>query len=229
MKNGMLLFAFVLLLGAAKAQSYSAPIPYNHVERQGLVLQLPYGESVSEDFIVDNLRKTGFDPETKGKLFWKKNKINDFYVFKGVTLNGAPAPVDLYFKVDRTGKKAKDQSTISMLVSQGDENFVGPGGDVSFVAAQNFLNNFVPQSASYKLNLDIDNQNKAVSDAEKRLQKLQDDEHDISQRIEQLQKELRNNQNDQEAQRRQIETERAKLADLRNKSSNTTTVPGTYK
>lgn len=224
MKKGIVLFILSLTICIARAQSYTTAVAYNKVERQGLILQLPYGESVSENFIVDNLRKTGFDPETKGKLFWKQNKINDFYVFKGVTLNGAPVPVDLYFRVDRRSKKVKDQSTISMLVSRGDENFIGPGEDTAFIAAQNFLNAFVPQSASYKLNLDIDGQEKAVSDAEKKLQKLQDDERDLAKKIEDLQKDLRNNQSDQETQRRQIETERAKLVELKGKSSATPAV-----
>jgi len=219
MKKELVLFAFILMLYTARAQSYTTAVNYNKAERQGLVLQLPYGEEVSEGFIVDNLKKTGYDPETRGKLFWKKEKINDYYVFKGVTLNGAPVPVDLYFKVDRRNKKVKDQSTISMLVSRGDENFIGPGEDTAFIAAQNFLNNFVPQSASYKLNLDIDNQEKAVSNAEKRLQKLQDDEQDFNRKIEQLQKDLRNNQSDQEAQRRNIDTERQKLVELKGRTS----------
>lgn len=221
MKKGIAVLVLFLAIYTGNAQSYTAPITYNKAERQGLILQLPYGESVSEGFIVDNLRKTGFEPETKGKLFWKQNKINDFYVFKGVTLNGAPAPVDLYFKVDRRSKKVKDQSTISMLVSRGDEAFIGPGEDTAFIAAQNFLNAFVPQSANYKLNLDIAGQEKAVGEAEKKLQKLQDDEHDISKKIEDLQKDLRTNQSDQEAQRRQIETERAKLVELKGKNSAT--------
>lgn len=221
MKNGILLCSLLFALTAIKAQSYTTAITYDKDQHQGLVLQLPYSESVSEDFIVANLKKTGFNPETKGKLFWKQNKINDFYVFKGVTLNGAPAPVDLYFKVDRPSRNTKNQSTISMLVSRGDENFIHPGEDTAFVAAQNFLNSFVPQSASYKLNLDISNQEKAVSDAEKKLQRLQDDEKDISRRIEQLQQDLRNNQSDQEAQRRQIDAERSKLGELRSRSSST--------
>jgi hypothetical protein len=221
MKRILLLFACILMLVTIRAQSYTAPIDFNNAERQGLVLQLPYNESVSEDFIVDNLRKTGFEPETKGKLFWKQNKIHDFYVFKGVTLNGAPEPIDLYFKVEPRNKKATNQSTISMLVSRGDETFIGPGEDTAFVAAQNFLNNFVPQSASYKLNLDIENQDKAVRDAEKHLEKLLADEQDLHRKIEQLQKNLRNNQSDQQAQRRQIDTERQKLVDLKGRTSAT--------
>jgi hypothetical protein len=191
------------------------------VDRQGLVLQLPYDEGVSEKFIIDNLKKTGFNPETKGSLFWKQNKINDFYVFKGVMLNGAAVPVDLYFQVNRRSKKVKDQSTISMLVSRGDENFIGPGEDTAFIAAQNFLNDFVPQSATYKLNLDINNQEKAVSEAEKKLQKLLDNERELTRKIEDLQKDLRNNQSNQEAQRLQIETERAKLVELKGRNSTT--------
>jgi len=219
MKKGTLLFILLLVIGAAKAQSYTSSITYNKVPRQGLVLQLPYSESVSESFITDNLKKTGYNPETKGKFFWKQNKINDFFVFKGITLNGAPVPVDLYFKVDSRGKNAKDQSTISMLVSRGDENFIGPGEDTAFIAAQNFLNGFVTQSATYKLNLDVDNQEKVVSEAEKKLQKLQDDEKSINKKIEQLQQDLRNNQTNQEAQHRQIETERQKLVELKGKST----------
>jgi peptidoglycan hydrolase CwlO-like protein len=221
MKKGIAVLTLLFTVYALKAQSYTTTVNYNKTERQGLVLQLPYGESVSENFIVDNLKKTGYDPETKGKLFWKQDKINDFYVFKGVTLNGAPTTVDLYFRVDRRSKKAQDQSAISMLVSRGDENFIGPGEDTAFIAAQNFLNNFVTQSASYKLNLDIDNQEKAVHDAEKRLEKLQEDERDLTKKIEQLQKDLRENQNGQETQRRQIETERTKLAELKGRSSTT--------
>jgi hypothetical protein len=219
MKNGIVLFALLLALYTTQAQSYTTTVNYNKADRQGLVLQLPYSESVSEGFIVDNLKKTGYDPETKGKLFWKNNKINDFYVFKGVTLNGAPVPVDLYFRVDRRNKKVKDQSTISMLVSRGDDAFIGPGEDTAFIAAQNFLNSFVPQSAAYKLDLDISNQEKVVTDAEKRLSKLQDDEKDLSRKIEQLQEDLRNNQTDQQAQRQKIEGERQKLADLKGRTS----------
>ena len=220
MKKGIVLFAFVLSLCVAQAQSYTTSVGFNKADRQGLVLQLPYSESVSEDFIVTNLKKTGYNAETKGKLFWKQNKINDFFVFKGVTLNGAPVPVDLYFKVDQR-KNVKDQSTISMLVSRGDETFIAPGEDTAFIAAQNFLNSFVSQSATYKLNLDIDNQEKVVRDAEKKLQKLQDDEKSITRKIEQAQQDLRNNQTNQEAQRRQIDTERQKLAELKGSSSTT--------
>ncbi|HUQ97442.1 MAG TPA: hypothetical protein VM010_07245 [Chitinophagaceae bacterium] len=219
MEKGLATIALFLLIISANAQSYTTAVKYNKVERQGLILQLPYNEAVSEDFIIDNLKKTGFDPETKGKLFWKQSKLNDFYVFKGVTLNGAPVPVDLYFKVDQRSKKVKDQSTISMLVSRGDETFIGPGEDTAFIAAQNFLNAFVPQSASYKLNRDIDDQEKAVRDAEKRLEKLQGDEKDLARKIESLQKDLRDNQSEQEAQRGKIETERTKLSELKGKTS----------
>ena len=87
------------------------------------------------------------------------------------------------------------------------------------MAAQNFLNSFVTESATYKLNLDVDNEEKVVSDAEKKLQKLQDDEKAINHKIEALQQELHTNQTNQEAQRQQIDTEHHKLSDLKGKSN----------
>ena len=107
------------------------------------MLELPYDEEVSEGFIISNLKKTGYDAETKGKLFWKQNKLNGFYIFKDVRLEGLSQPVDLYFKVERKGRKAKDESIIYMLVSKGNEQFISSGSDDEiYSASKNFLNGF---------------------------------------------------------------------------------------
>ena len=183
-----------------------------------MVLQLPYSESVAEDFIVANLKKTGFEPETKGKLFWKKNTIDGYYIFKGVTLPEYITPVDLYFKVDQRSKKLKDQSTIAMLVSRGDENFISLDGDENaFLAAKHFLNGFVSESATFKQNLDVEAQENVVKNAEKKFTKLQEDEKDIMKKIEQLQNDLKNNRADQDKQQSVISDERRKLTEMKNK------------
>src|SRR5438309_9682334 len=108
MKKEQLLFILLFTVGVASAQSYTSTITFNKVSQQGLVLQLPYDENIAQHFIVDNLKKTGYDADTKGKLFWKQNKINGFFVFEGVMLKGAAVPVDLYFKVETRSKNAKD-------------------------------------------------------------------------------------------------------------------------
>jgi len=200
------------------AQSYAGNIKYNKVDQPALVLQLPYEEDIAEDFILDNLKKTGYDVETKGKLFWKKNKLDGFYIFKGVMLSGANTPLDMYFKVDQQSKKSKNASTVYLLSSRGGETFISSSDSFAYEASKKFLNNFVSESAAYKLNLDVDAQEKVIKDAEKQLTKLIEDEKDMEKKIEQLQRDIKKNKDDQVNQQQTIETERKKLADLKAKA-----------
>ena len=182
-----------------------------------MVLQLPNNTAIAEGTILQKLKETGYSPETKGKLFWKKSKLEGFYVFEGIVL---PAlnnqKLDMYFKVVPKGKTDKDQSTIYMLVSKGYDNFILPEADsASFVAATEFLNGFVASTASYRLNLDIEEQGKVVKMAEKKLFELQDDEKAITRKIEGLQADLRNKQNDQAMQATEIANQKGKLEELK--------------
>jgi hypothetical protein len=219
MKKYFLLIVFLwALTNQLFAQSYAGNIKYNKADQPALVLQLPYEEDIAEDFILDNLKKTGYDVETKGKLFWKKNKLDGFYIFKGVMLPGANNPLDLYFKVAQQDKKSKNASTVYMLSSRGGESFISSSDSFAYEASKKFLNNFVSESAAYKLNLDVDAQEKVVKDAEKQLTKLIEDEKDMEKKIEQLQIDLKKNKDDQVNQQQTIETERKKLADLKAKA-----------
>lgn len=205
---------------AAFSQSVTTSVSYNKTNQTGLLLELPYDQEVAEGFIVTNLKKTGYEPETKGSLFWKNSKINGFYTFKNVRLEGADQPLDLYFKVERKSRKQSDQSTIYMLVSKGNETFISPDSDEDIhKAAKRFLNGFLEQSAVYKLDLDIKGQENVVKDAEKKLKKLQDEEKSLTKKIEDLQNDLKKNRENQESQQKTIETEQKKLEDLRAQKS----------
>ncbi|MGZ3911194.1 MAG: hypothetical protein ACXVBR_13975, partial [Flavisolibacter sp.] len=217
-KLAALVSALLFLVLPAYSQSTTASISYNKTSQPGLMLELPYNQDVSEGFIVTNLKKTGYEPETKGSLFWKNNKINGFYTFKGVSLPGADQPVDLYFKVD---KKKKDQSVIYMLVSKGGENFINQDSSENlYTAGKNFLDGFLEQSAVYKLDLDIRNQQNSVNNAQKKLDRLRDDEKSLNKKLEQLQSDLKKNQQDQEKQQQALENEQKKLSDLKARKSN---------
>lgn len=221
MKRLTALFALITIIQIASAQSSYTSVSYNKTSQPALMLELPYNTDVSEGFIVDNLKKIGYDPATKGKLFWKQNKLNGFYVFKDVRLEGSSQPLDLYFKVDQKTKKAKDQSVIYLLLAKGENNFVSSSSDEeTYKAAKNFLDGFVDQSAVYKLNLDIRNQEEVVKTAEKKLDKLKDDEKDMQKKIDQLQKDLKKNEEDQKDQQKTIESERKKLDDLKGQVKN---------
>ena len=96
--------------------------------------------------------------------------------------------------------------------------FPGSDDDI-YTAAKRFLNGFLEQSAAYKLDLDIKNQEQLVKDAEKKLGKLRDEEENLSKKIEDLQKDLKKNRENQESQQKTIETEQKKLADLKAQKS----------
>jgi len=215
-----LILAFLFFTRPAFSQSMATSVAYDKVAMPGLMLNLPYDESVSEDFIIAALKKTGYNAETKGKLFWKQNKVNGYYIFKDVRLKGASKQVDLYFKVERKGKKSKDESTIYMLTATAGEQFISENSNEStFNASKNFLNSFVEEAAAYKLMLDIKEQEEVVKDAEKKLNNLNDDTKDITKHIEQLEKDLRKNKEDVTDQQKKVETEKSKLEKLKDQKS----------
>lgn len=202
---------------SASAQSVSTSIKYDKDNKQGLMLYLPYSQDVAEGTILSKLKEIGYQPETKGSLFWKQNKVNGFYAFKGVTLRGDnPQVVDLYFKVDRRGSKKDNQSVMYLLTSKGSENFVNDASDVAaYTAAQNFLNGFTSETATYKHTLDVQAQEDVVKKAEKKLSDLQNDEQDLNKKIAKLQDDLQKNKSNQTSQQSTIEAERKKLEDLK--------------
>ncbi|MEP7110220.1 MAG: hypothetical protein ABI760_19650 [Ferruginibacter sp.] len=212
----VLLFAGLL---SASAQASFTTISIDKKLQPGLVLDLPNNTDIAEGTILEKLKETGYSPETKGSLFWKKNKLDGFYVFNGIVL---PAlnnqKLDMYFKVERKSKKQKDQSIIYLLVSKGYDNFISPDVDsVTFMAATNFLNGFVATTASFSLNLDIEEQEKVVKNAEKKLSNLQDDEKDLVKKIEEYQADLVNKKNDQAMQEKEIANQKLKLEELKAK------------
>jgi hypothetical protein len=209
----LLSFAFINI----SAQSVSTSMKFDKTDKQGLMLYLPYSQEVAEGTILTKLKETGYEPETKGSLFWKQNKVNGFYTFKGVTLRGDnPQLVDLYFKVESRGRKKEAQSVMYMLTSKGAENFVTEASDpTAYSVAQTFLNGFTSETASYKHTLDIQGQEETVKKAEKKLTDLQEEERDMNKKIAKLQDDLRKNKENQITQQATIEAERKKLGELR--------------
>src|ERR1044071_677172 len=129
-RSYLVILLLVAGLTTASSQTTFSTITINKKIQPGLVLQLPNNTDVAEGTILQKLKETGYTPETKGTLFWKKNKIDGFYVFNGITL---PAlnnqKLDMYFKVEQKSRTDKDKSTIYLLVSKGYDNFISPEVD----------------------------------------------------------------------------------------------------
>jgi hypothetical protein len=210
-----------LSLHSAFAQSSATTVKYNKTTKPALMLLLPYTEEITEGAIVQKLKEIGYNPETKGALFWKKNTIDGYYVFKSVSLRDlSNQVVDLYFKVDQKSRKEKNQSYIYMMVSKGDEQFISSETEpLIYSASSNFLNRFVEQGAAYKMDVDIQNQDEKVKAAQKKYNKLHDDEISLMKKIKDLEEDLRVNRQQQENQVKLIEVEKKKLEELRAKKA----------
>src|SRR3954447_6830500 len=112
-KQYMLMLILVSGIIAARAQSSSTTIPYNTTMKPALVLELPNTTKDAEGTILQKLKETGYNPQTEGHFFWKDNKIDGFYIFKGVTLPSlSNQKLDMYFKVVQKNKEEKDNSTM---------------------------------------------------------------------------------------------------------------------
>ena len=195
---------------AARAQSSSTTIQFNNKMQPALVLELPNTTDDAEGTILQKLKETGYNHETQGHLFWKKNKIDGFYVFNNVVLPYlSTQKLDMYFKVVQKNNQEKNNSTVYLLVNSGNENFVSPDGDTTlWNSSKMFLNSFVEKTTAYSLEQDIKAQENTVKNSQNKLATLQKNEKDLAEKI-------RNNQEDQKNQQLDIENQNKILEDLK--------------
>ncbi|HMG67947.1 MAG TPA: hypothetical protein VK588_09680, partial [Chitinophagaceae bacterium] len=119
----MLVIILATSIMTARAQSSYTTIQYNKNMQPALVLELPYSTNDVEGTILEKLKQIGYNPETQGHLFWKKNKTDGFYIFSNVVLPSlGTQKLDMYFKVVQKNNEEKNNSTLYMLVSSGNEN-----------------------------------------------------------------------------------------------------------
>ncbi|MET0636575.1 MAG: hypothetical protein ABWZ25_11150 [Chitinophagaceae bacterium] len=208
----LIVLAFVLSAGfsSISGQSTSSTIEIDDKMQPGLRIELASNTDMAEGTLLQKLKETGYKPETTGAMFWKRNTKDGFYVFNGVQLPDLNnEKLDLYFKVERKSRKEKDISVMSMLVSKGYDNFISAQSDpTTFAAATGFLNGFVANTASYSLQQELLQQEKDLADAEKKMEKLQDEDKSLRKKIEELNADLVNN-------RVSIEQQAAEVAKLR--------------
>jgi len=115
----------------------------------------------------------------------------------------------MYFKVVQKNKHEKDNSTLYLLVSTGNENFASPEGDTTlWNSAEAFLNSFVDKTTAYNLEESITNQENVVKNAQNKLATLQKDEKDLADKI-------AKNQSSQKDQQLDIDNQVKQLVDLK--------------
>jgi len=216
-KQYMLLIALVIGVITARAQSSLTTIQYNQKVTPALVLELPNSANDVEGTILKKLKQIGYNPETQGHLFWKKNTTDGFYVFTNVRLpQVSDQKLDMYFKVVPKNKEEINNSTLYLLVSNGNENFISPDADSSlWNSSQMFFNGFVERTEAFSLEGDITTQANAVQLSQKKLTTLQNDERDLVEKIKKYQDDLSLNRDNQKDQQMDTEKQAILLENLK--------------
>src|SRR4030095_10789599 len=173
-KQYLLLIALVIGVVTAKAQSSFTTIKYNQNMTPALVLELPNSASDAEGTILKKLKQIGYNHETQGHLFWKKNKTDGFYVFNNVVLPSlSTQKLDMYFKAVKKNNEEKNNTTLYLMVSSGNENFASPEKDETlWDNSKMFLNSFIEKTTAYNLEQTITAQGNTVKTSQKKLSNL---------------------------------------------------------
>ncbi len=181
------------------------------------VIELPNTTADVEGTIVKKLKDIGYDPETKGHLFWKKNKIDGYYVFNGVVIPSVgPQKLDLYFKSMEKNSTERNSSTLYMLVSTGENNFSSPDKDTDlWNRSGDFLNSFTDKTVAFSLEQQITQQETVLTEAQNKLSTLQNNEKELNEKLKKAQDDLSNNQTNQKNEQTNIDNQTKMLNDLK--------------
>jgi hypothetical protein len=212
-----LILSLAISVNSARAQSSYTTIQYKEKMRPALVISLPNSTDNVEATVVEKLKQAGYNPETKGSLFWKKNKKEGFYVFNDVMIPSLGSrKLDMYFKVVTKNDVEKNNSTLYLMVSTGNDYFISPEEDsASWNRSRAFVDGLLLSSASYSLEREIENQETVLIDSRNKLTRLQEDEKQLTEKVKKLQEDIASNQSNQAEQQTDIELQAKALETLK--------------
>jgi hypothetical protein len=203
---------FLLLSGIPMvilhAQSYEGSVDYQRKGEKAMVIDFPYSPSIVEDAIVEKMEKLGYKKrESKGFLVYKDAIIADI----------SSERADYMIKVERKSRREKDESTVFLIISRGDENMIARSDALLNSNVKTFLNRLVPHVQAYNLEHEILAQEAVVAKAEKKLKDLKEDQESLEKKIKNLQEDLGDNAKNQQGQQKEIDNEKQVLDAMRNK------------
>ncbi|HYE54960.1 MAG TPA: hypothetical protein VD996_08960 [Chitinophagaceae bacterium] len=210
MKKMLLFLCFTLFITIAFAQDVQeGKTEYQKKEQPALIVELPYPPSVVEDAIKDYLNKRGS----------KASSSKGYQLFKAARLNELDTEgSDLYFKVERKSRKEKDASVVYFFTTKPNENpttRVVETTDLS--GAKSFIQAMIPSVDAYNLEVDITSQENEVKKAEKKYDRLVDEQADLEKKLKKLQENIENNKKDQEKQKQEITKQKSILEGMKGK------------
>ena len=153
------------------------------------------------------------------QMGYKGKSSKGFTVYKGVKMpdlgNGE---YDLYFTADRKSRRNKDNSTLTLMISKGNDDFATDKTDAGLMDnAKKYLNNIVEDITAFDLELQINDQQDLLTKADKKYNDLIDDGQSLEKKRKGIEKDIEDNKKDQEKQQAEIEKQKLILETLKTK------------
>lgn len=209
MKKLVALFLVSCIYMAATAQSTIEKVNYQKAEHEAIVNEIPFSEKTIMNAIDNKMQQLGY----KGK------SSKGFTVYKAVRLTQlGGGEYDLYFSADRKSRRNKDNSTLTMLVSTGNDVFATANDNASLMDnAKHYMDGITDMIAAYDLDQQVAAQIEVVDKATKKYNSLVDDGKSLEKKKKDIEKDIENNKKDQEKQLKEIESLKTALEALKGK------------
>ena len=209
MKYAITFIFFTAVYLSAAAQSRTATVEYQKINRQAVVSEIPFPEKTIRDAIDNKMQQMGY----KGK------DSKGYTIYKGVRMPElGNDSYDLYFMADRKSRKEKENSTLTLMISKGFDSFIADSTDSKVMEnAKNYLDSIKNMIAAYDLEQQIIAQEDAIKKADKKSANLIDDGVSLEKKRKNIEQDIADNKKNQANQLVEIEKQKQILDVLRGK------------
>ena len=206
MKKLAFLICMLSLGSAAMAQSTVENVSYLKIDRQAVVNELPFSEKII----------MGAIDEKMGQMGYKGKSTKGFTVYKFVRMAElGTGDYDLYFMADRKSRRNKDNSTLTLMLSTGNEIFVTEQSNAGLISnAKKYLDSITNMIAAYDLEQQIIEQQDAVGKADKKYTNLIDEGQSLEKKRKNIENDIEDNKKNQAQQQSEIEKQKLILETL---------------
>ena len=209
MKKITVVFTLLLFVQQTFSQTFGE-LDWQKTKLPATIVEVPQSASVTEAAIKQKFTQYGFTgKESKGVT-----------VYRGVRIPQISTElIDVYVKVERKGRKDKEECMVYFAIAKPDGMFIKPGvSDAAIVASvSNYSLNFGTWAEAEALERDIKNSEDGLKSAEKKGTDLQDEAESLVKRKKKLEDDIEENRKNIEKQKIEVENKRRALDLLRAK------------
>jgi hypothetical protein len=209
MKITIISFILLIITCLTYGQAHEGTVDFQNAPQRAAVIELPYSQDVVTTAMNDYLSRKG---KSKG------SDIKGFVTYRNTqALQSDSINMDLYFKVERKSRKEKNISVISLLLALPKESQNVGNSNVRFLnmeEAKNYLNALVSVVAAFDLELQIKEQNDAVSKAESKYMSLVKHGDDLEKKRINIEGDIKENRKEQQTQTTEVDSQKQRLAVL---------------